>query len=205
MNKYNSTTKKKLVRRDRTEEILETATRLFSEHGYQGTTFSLLAEAVQLTEPGVLHYFPSKIHLLQGVLEYHEQKNAERYLSMLQAEKKNIPDLFSLLEDLVAENEKIPGLIQLFTVLVSESIRSDHPAHDYFIERYRRVREGYVNQFFGEIKDKIRPDVDLNELTILILAVMDGLQIQWLLDPKKVDMVAVYRLFSKIIVEYLEN
>ena len=205
MNKYNSTTKKKRVRRDRTEEILENATRLFSEHGYQGTTFSLLAEAVQLTEPGVLHYFPSKIHLLQGVLEYHEQKNAERYLSMLQAEKKNIPDLFSLLEDLVAENEKIPGLIQLFTVLVSESIRSDHPAHSYFIDRYRRTREAYVNQFFGEIRENIRPEVDLNELTILILAVMDGLQIQWLLDSKKVDMVAVYRLFSKIIVEYLEN
>ncbi|HMN00951.1 MAG TPA: TetR/AcrR family transcriptional regulator, partial [Anaerolineales bacterium] len=115
MNKNNDATRKKRVRRDHTEKILETATRLFSEHGYQGTTFSLLAEAVQLTEPGVLHYFPSKIHLLQGVLEYHEQKNAERYLSMLQAEKKNIPDLFSLLEDLVAENEKIPGLIQLFT------------------------------------------------------------------------------------------
>ncbi|CAG1015348.1 HTH-type transcriptional repressor ComR [Anaerolineales bacterium] len=205
MNKHNNATKKKRVRRDRTEEILETATRLFSEHGYQGTTFSLLAEAAQLTEPGVLHYFPSKTHLLQGVLEYHEQKNAERYLSMLQAEKKSIPDLFSLLENLVAENEKIPGLIQLFTVLVSESIRSDHPAHDYFIDRYRRAREAYVNQFFGEIRENIRPEVDLNELTILILAVMDGLQIQWLLDPKKVDMVAVYRLFSKIIVEYLEN
>ena len=205
MNKNNDATRKKRVRRDHTEKILETATRLFSEHGYQGTTFSLLAEAVQLTEPGVLHYFPSKIHLLQGVLEYHEQKNAERYLSMLQAEKKNIPDLFSLLEDLVAENEKIPGLIQLFTVLVSESIRSDHPAHSYFIDRYRRTREAYVNQFFGEIRENIRPEVDLNELTILILAVMDGLQIQWLLDSKKVDMVAVYRLFSKIIVEYLEN
>lgn len=205
MEKNNKATRKRRERRDRTEEILETAARLFSEHGFQGTTFSLIAEAVHLTEPGVLHYFPSKIHLLQGVLEYHEQKNAERYLGLLQAEKKNVPELFSLLDDLVAENEKVPGLIQLFTVLVSESIRSDHPAHNYFIERYRRVREGYVNEFFGAIKDTISPNVNLNELAILIMAVMDGLQIQWLLDPKKVDMVATFKLFSKVIVGYLEK
>ena len=122
---------------------------------------------------------------------------------MLQAKKKNIPDLFSLLEDMVAENEKVPGLIQLFTVLVSESIRSDHPAHDYFIGRYRRVREAYVNQFFGEIRDKIPPDLDLNELTTIILAVMDGLQIQWLLDPEKVNMTRAYQLFSRIVVDFL--
>ena len=202
MDKKN-TPKKKRERRDRSEEILATATRLFSEHGYQGTTFSLLAEAVQLTEPGVLHYFPSKTHLLKSVLEYNEQKNAIRYYSMLQAKKKNIPDLFSLLEDMVAENEKVPGLIQLFTVLVSESIRSDHPAHDYFIGRYRRVREAYVNQFFGEIRDKIPPDLDLNELTTIILAVMDGLQIQWLLDPEKVNMTRAYQLFSRFVVDFL--
>ena len=202
MNQKN-TTKKKRERRDRSEEILATAARLFSEHGFQGTTFSLIAEAVQLTEPGVLYYFPSKTHLLQGVLEYHERKMAEGYLFILQAEKKSVPELFGLLENLVAENEKIPGLIQLFTVLVSESLRTDHPAHDHFVERYRRVREGYVQQFFGEIKDTIRPDVDLNELTTIILAVMDGLQIQWLLDPEKVNMTSAYRLFSRIVVDFL--
>ena len=56
---------------------------------------------------------------------------------------------------------------------------------------------------FGEIKDTIRPDVDLNELTTIILAVMDGLQIQWLLDPEKVNMTSAYRLFSRIVVDFL--
>jgi len=143
MDKKN-TPKKKRERRDRSEEILATATRLFSEHGYQGTTFSLLAEAVQLTEPGVLHYFPSKTHLLKSVLEYNEQKNAIRYYSMLQAKKKNIPDLFSLLEDMVAENEKVPGLIQLFTVLVSESIRSDQSSRARLFYRALQSRQGSV-------------------------------------------------------------
>ena len=39
----------------------------------------------------------------------------------------------------------------------------------------------------------------------LIMAVMDGLQIQWLLDPEKVDMTKTFQLFSKIVVDYLDN
>jgi len=203
MSPKKNTTKR--VRRDRTEEILEAATKLLAEYGFQGMTLALVAEAVGLTEPGVLHYFPSKVHLLQGVLEYHEQKDMETYLETIKTEKKSVAELFQLLETLVVENEKIPGLIQLFTVLVSESIRSDHPSHDYFVERYRRGREMYVTQFFKLLKPKIRPDVDINELTTLIMAVMDGLQLQWLLDPQQVDMVKTFKLFSKIIVDYLER
>jgi len=61
----------------------------------------------------------------------------------------------------------------------------------------------YVSQIIMLKIAKIRNDVDFNELASLIMAVMDGLQIQWLLDPKKADMVATFKLFLKIIVRYL--
>jgi len=204
MNPKNNSTKPKRVRRDRTDEILKAATKLLGEYGFQGTTLARVADTVGLTEPGVLHYFPSKIHLLQGVLEYHEQKETETYLKKMGDQKKSSAELFKLLEGLVVENKKIPDLIQLFTVLVSESIRGDHPSHNYFVERYRRGREIYIKQFFRLLDPPIRSDVDLNELATLIMAVMDGLQIQWLLDPKKVDMVSTFRLFSRMVVDYLK-
>ena len=194
---------KRRVRRDRTEEILEAATKLIAEYGFQGATLAQVAEEVDLTEPGVLHYFPSKVRLLQGVLEYHEQKELETYGEVLAQERRDTTELFALIESLVAENAKVPALIQLFTVLVSESIRADHPSHDYFVERYRQGREMYVSEFIKLNATNFRPDVDLNELVPLIMAVMDGLQIQWLLDPEKVDMVASFKLFSRIVVDYL--
>ncbi len=197
--------KTKQVRRDRKEEILEKASQLFGEHGFQGATLDLVARAVGLTEQGVLHYFPSKVHLLQGVLEYRDQKDIEKNSELIERVHNNLTDLFDHLDDLVTQNEKIPGLIQLFTVLVSESIRSDHPSHDYFVDRYRRVRDIYVREFLKVNKTEIRPDMNLDELASLIMAVMDGLQIQWLLDPGKVDMVAVFKLFSKIVVGYLKK
>ena len=39
---------------------------------------------------------------------------------------------------------------------------------------------------------RIRGDVDLDQVVQLIVAVMDGLQIQWLLD-EKVDMIESFR------------
>lgn len=195
--------KTKQVRRDRKEEILEKASQLFGEYGFQGATLDLVAKAVGLTEQGVLHYFPSKVHLLQGVLEYREQKEIEKYSELIALDHNNLPNLFDQLDDVVTQNEKVPGLIQLFTVLVSESIRSDHPSHEYFVERYRRARDIYMREFLKVNKTEIRSDVNLDELVSLIMAVMDGLQIQWLLDPGKVDMVAIFKLFSKIVVGYL--
>lgn len=205
MAENDKTTTKKRMRRDRTEEILEAAAKLLAEYGFQGATLASVAEEVGLTEPGVLHYFPSKVRLLQGVLEYHEQKEFEAYGEVLIQERKDPAELFGLIEGLVAENEKVPGLIQLFTVLVSESIRSDHPSHDYFVERYRRAREMYVAEFLKLSAFDLRPDVDLNKLVVLILAVMDGLQIQWLLDPEKVNMLETFKLFSTMVVNYLEQ
>ena len=61
---------KKRERRDRKEEILKEATKRFSTYGFRGTSLASIADAVGLTEPGLLHYFPSKVKLLQGVLAH---------------------------------------------------------------------------------------------------------------------------------------
>ena len=193
------------ARRDRKQEILENATRLFADYGFQGTSFALVAQAIGLTEQGVLHYFPSKVHLLQAVLEYHEQKLYDRYTPLIDTEVGTYPLLFDLLEGVYAENEKIPGLIQLFTVLVSESIREDHPSHAYFVDRYRRGRELYTRQLRNIAGAATRSDVDYDQLAYLIMAMMDGLQIQWLLDPGKVDLVGAFRVFTKMVLTYLEG
>ena len=203
MTENNQTSKKKRVRRDRREEILQEAGRLFGIHGFRGASLSSIAKAVDLTEPGLLHYFPSKVHLLQGVLAYRDQQDSVKYKALLDTGENTI---FGSLEDLITENEKIPGLIRLFTILVGESIRDDHPAHDYFLNRYSELRKGFADQLMLFIEsERLNVDVDVNQLSTLIAAVMDGLQIQWLLDPEQVSMTDTYNLFSKIVIDYLRN
>ncbi|MFC1878707.1 TetR/AcrR family transcriptional regulator [Chloroflexota bacterium] len=202
-NDTNKIGSKKRVRRDRREEILQAASNLFSIHGFSGASLSSVAEAVELTEPGLLHYFPSKVHLLQSVLAYRDQQDEKKYSALIQPEILHLPEIFEALENLVAENENKPGLVRLFTVLVGESIRDDHPSHDYFVNRYKQVRET-LKAYLNDVKD-IPADIDITQLSSLIFAVMDGLQIQWLLDPENVNMSESFKLFSKIIVGYLQK
>ncbi|MCP4601455.1 MAG: TetR/AcrR family transcriptional regulator [Proteobacteria bacterium] len=203
MTDANESTGKKRVRRDRTEEILQEAAKSFGIYGFRGTTLSSISKAVGLTEPGLLYYFPSKVHLLQSVLDYRDQQDKEKYKAILDQDNSA---LFDSMEDLVVGNEKIPGLIRLFTVLVGESIRKDHPSHDFFVDRYENTRKitaaslaNYINTEDFDTK------CDIDQLAALIIAVMDGLQIQWLLDPDNMSMSESFNLFSKIIVEYLSG
>jgi AcrR family transcriptional regulator len=49
--------------------ILDTAQRLFSERGYQGTTIDLVVQSAGVSKPTVYSHFPSKQALWQAMLE----------------------------------------------------------------------------------------------------------------------------------------
>jgi hypothetical protein len=79
----------------------------------------------------------------------------------------------------------------------------DHPSHDYFVNRYQRIRDIF-NAYIADLDDGAIPaDLDVDQLSSLIFAVMDGLQIQWLLDPEKVNMTDSFSLFTKLLHGYL--
>jgi AcrR family transcriptional regulator len=50
-------------------EILEHATRLFAERGYDGTTLQDIADAIGITRPGLYHYITSKEQLLAALVK----------------------------------------------------------------------------------------------------------------------------------------
>lgn len=61
---------KRAQKRDRLEmEIIEKATRIFAEHGYEGSSLSDLAEKAGLSKQNLLYYFPTKIALYERVLD----------------------------------------------------------------------------------------------------------------------------------------
>ena len=91
---------------------------------------------------------------------------------------------------LAEKNADSPGLVRLFTILAAESVDADHPGHDWFVERYRRSRQFVAERLLEEQRiGMIREDVDAELIAAQILAMFDGLQLQWLLEPDKVDMV----------------
>ena len=100
---------------------------------------------------------------------------------------------------LVAHNESEPELVAMFSMLLGEAVAADHPAHEYFVQRYERIR-GRVTQFLREAHaaGTLAPGIDPEALANVLLAVLDGLQYQWLLDSS-IDMRAGYAALAEVI------
>lgn len=59
--------------------MLEAAARAFSVQGYRKVSLASLAAEVGITEQGAMHYFPTKEHLLVGVLDAYDLADEEGY------------------------------------------------------------------------------------------------------------------------------
>ncbi|WP_245746288.1 TetR/AcrR family transcriptional regulator [Nocardia altamirensis] len=179
---------------ERRAAILEAAREVIAERGYRGTSLAAVAERVGLTQPGLLHYFPSKEHLLVAVLEERDRWDAAAFL----AGPSNSWQLAHL-EQLVDYNAERPGVIQTFTVLAGESVTDEHPAREYFIERYAQARARLAELLRTEFGDRLAGGRTPEQVAPLLIAVLDGLQTQWLLAPEEVDMGAAFRDFVALL------
>lgn len=168
------------------EQILKAAVEIFGNKGSTNGTLADVAEQVGITHAGVLHHFGSKQKLLLEVLAYRDQAD------VAELAEKHIPggpELFLHLVRTAFANEKRPGIVQAYTVLSAESVTDDHPARDYFEERYTTLRRE-VTAAFHELcaQEGVRDPDTIAAASAAILAVMDGLQLQWLLHPETVEL-----------------
>ncbi len=170
----------------RRKEILRAAIETFGTKGSTNGTLADIAEQVGMTHAGVLHHFGSKQNLLLEVLEFRDRDDVAHLA------ERHIPDGPALFAHLVAtaqRNALRPGIVQVYTVLSAESVTDDHPATEYFHDRYRTLRSE-VDAAFRELcaqEGVTEPDT-IDKASASILAAMDGLQLQWLLDPTAVDL-----------------
>ena len=181
--------------REQRERILRAALELFTAHGFRGASLDAVAAAVGISRQGVLHYFPSKTKLLLGVLELRDQETIARAQELQDAE------FVSALLHLVAHNQREPDLTRLFTVLAAESVAPEHPGHEHFLKRYTMVRAGLAEGIEqAQAAGQLRADLDPRVVAILLAAVMDGLQLQFLLDPDSVEMVEPFTAMMNLLV-----
>lgn len=178
--------------RIRREDIITTAVAVYAEAGYHGSSLREIARRVGITHAGLLYYFPTKESLLAAVLERRDAQDAER-------ERLSVPPGREALAHLVAlaeYNVRHPGIVDVYARLAAEAVAPDHPAHDYFERHYRLARAYAVDSFHVlAARGELRAGVDPELAGLNLVAVMDGLQVQWLSNGKAVDLVGALRFY----------
>lgn len=169
------------------EEILERALDVIATEGYDGASVKRIAEAVGLSQAGLLHYFDSKEELFTEVLRKRDEHDGEQLgLPDGRSGDATAIDVAVIRESflrVIRHNMEVPGLVELFSRLAVEAANPEHPAHDYFLERGETVRDGFA---LTAPPGTMPPDVYAR----ILQAVADGLQLQWLVDPT-VDMAGI--------------
>src|SRR4051794_36220749 len=149
-----------------------------------------------MTHAGLLHHFKSKDELLLEVLDRWDEDTHRWFTS--QREVCSFDDLIELIAGAVLRHRDEPALIQLLLSLAAEASRPGHPAHERMRKRYvtgRAFLVGYLRPL--QTREEIDPGVDAEEVASTVLAVMDGLQMQWLLDNDVDAVGAVTRMLAR--------
>ncbi|MFD3513983.1 TetR/AcrR family transcriptional regulator [Streptomyces sp. NPDC058657] len=178
---------------ERRAEILRATLEVIAERGYRGASLASVAERVGLTQQGLLHYFPTKEALLVAVLEERDQWDTGGAGLSPQSWR------LDLLPSLVDYNAMRPGVVQTFSALLGESVTEGHPAKEFFTQRYALVREGMARALRAEYGERLPGGLTPEQAAVLLVAVMDGLQYQWLLDSDGVDMPGAFRDFLALL------
>ena len=176
------------------EEILATALDVIARTGYGRASVRELADAVGLSQAGLLHYFSSKEELFAEILRKRDEVDEALIAEAVGSAPGSPVDAAGMpvegFMETIRHNAEVPGLVQLYTRLSAEATDAEHPAHAYFVERYRDLR-AIASENLRERREagELVADVDPDRAATMLIALADGLQTQWLMDPT-IDMAA---------------
>ncbi|MFI0816140.1 TetR/AcrR family transcriptional regulator [Streptomyces sp. NPDC021098] len=178
---------------ERREQILQAAYEAIDEHGERASLQDIAAR-VGVTQPALTYYFPTRDDLLLAVLERRDVRGKAFARAAGGGE--------TVIDSMVAGTRMItdhPGVAKLWAALSAAATDPESPVHGHFAERYRRLAAEATQDFEeGQRAGGLRADVPADHLARAVLAVMDGLQLQWMHDPT-VDIAAIAETFARML------
>ena len=165
----------------RREQIVAVAIAVFGENGYAGGSIRTIADRVGVSHATLLQHFGSKEGLLTAVLQEWDRRTVEASLTGVLG-----LDYFRRLPEVMTAHLSNRGLLELFTTIAAEASSPAHPAHVFIQRRYTDNLETlalHLRQAVdaGDVAPLTSAEIEIE--VRLVTAVLDGIGLQWLLDP----------------------
>jgi len=173
-------------------KLIEAAYEVLATQGYEATTIKAVAQAAGVA-PGLIHYyFASKEELLAAVLE----DAATRYADEMRQLRDTLPHESALTAAIAARRARVerePNRERLRFELFTLGLRQ--PALRPAVARVLATgREGVARLLAAEGS---APADDIRGMAAVFLAALDGLALQWLVDPD-FDLDGAYRAVERL-------
>jgi TetR/AcrR family transcriptional regulator, transcriptional repressor for nem operon len=166
--------------------LIEAATALLLDKGYEGTTLALLAQRVRMTKGAIYHHFPDKEALLRAVLE-HVRRTWEREVgARIPAAGDALERVGALFDHQARLIDKEPSLCLLVTGMTLQSRALGR--------ELAGVVEGITDDFTalvrgilanGQRSGCVRSDLDAKELARTVVAIIKAISCSRAMDPSR--------------------
>jgi AcrR family transcriptional regulator len=166
----------------RREQLVGIAMDVFGEHGFAGGSLRTIAEQAGVNHATLIQHFGSKEGLLTAVLEEWDRRTVENSFTDVSG-----LGYFRRLPDVMAAHQDNRGLLELFTTIAAEASNPAHPGHAFITQRYT-ANLGTLSAHLQEAVDAgdvaPLPPTQIEIEVRLLTAMMDGIGLQWLLNPE---------------------
>jgi AcrR family transcriptional regulator len=169
--------------------ILEATVRLLARRGVHGTSLDALAEEVGVAKSSILWHFGSKEELLLRVAERAFEAiatgPARAILALPTIEEREDATWRFYLETV----RRQPELRRMVLYLIFESAEGRPGLRARLRNLYRSTRDLFAEGLRGVVPD----EAQRRRRAAVALASLDGLFLQWLLDPESLDLEALHQ------------
>lgn len=161
----------------RRAQIVRAALASFAEHGFERASLRDIAARAGMTHAALLRHFSGKEELLLTALAQREARDEEQADRILASGTAGSAVLGEILADEFADTDYLRSWLALAVAATNPA----HPAHDYFARRSERLRVRLRGGSLRTAHDG--PELTADDRAVMVLAMMDGLRLQALLDP----------------------
>lgn len=177
----------------RRQQILDRTIEVFAQLGLEGTSLRAIGEAIGVSHAALRRYFDTREELFLAILR---EKDRQALVDARESGRAST-DFAGHLDSYASG---APGLMSLRHSMVARALEpGNEHSRSFFVERYRQLREDAVVILrLAQGAGLVRDDIPLESASALLIAAMDGLSTQWLLDPE-VDMHAGMVLYERLL------
>jgi len=178
------------IRKSSRQKILDAALEVFAKEGYHSSTVSSIAKTAGISQGLLYNYFKSKEEVLHELMIGMMENLMGEFLPIKNYEKVTRKDIVNFINvgiDLVLENPKYWKLY--FSVFVQPDVLS------MVMDKMMKMAEPYMKGMTNYFKEK--GEKDPVAMVRYFAAVMDGIQLHCMIDPKTFPAEKVKKLLIK--------
>jgi AcrR family transcriptional regulator len=204
-------TERELKKEEQRHRIMEAAIRAFARKGYHNTTMDDIVKESGLSKGTLYWYFENKKQLFMALLEHDVESGKAEMIA--EARKHNtfiaqIRALFDIyLEFNQAHDEAHENTYRRISAEYWQQAVIDPDIREIYIKHYYTFWTDFATELLIEAKTRseIAKDIDIEAIISVLIAVFDGLMLQWMVKYNPVSIERVFKTFMLMLEKSLRT